>query len=610
MDSKLVKQAKYWPLLLSALLLSSCGGSAPPPSPPPTAVEIARVDETTVADSTEYIANLEGKEKAIIRPRVDGQISQVFASLGNRVKKGDPILQIDPSRQQAVLDSNIAQIGSAKAQLDSSQAQLRSLRDDKRELIAERNLISERSNLESAEANLRQERQELNRLLAELRSLSEEADLQNAQANLRSERQELNRLIAELSSLSEEAQLEDAKAALRAQRAEKDRRTAVLEYQKIEQERFSTLYQQGVVPKERFDQTTRDIKQAEAEIDNIDQEIEAAAARVESAEKDLERRTSTLNAQIASQREVIDAAKAQVDSAKKDLQRRTTTLTAQIAAQREVIDSSKAQVETARTDLERRIETLDAQIASQDELIAAQEAQVNTTRGELQQAQANAVAEQVQLQYYDIVAPISGVLGDVEVKVGDYVDPQRQLTSIQDDNSLEVRIQIPIDRLPQIRLGTRVDLLSQSTGKLIGTSRVSFISPDADVATQTVLVKAIYNNAQKKLQTNQQPRARVIWEEGQGLTIPTTAVSKIGDQAFVFLAEEKIMDGEKKLVATQKPVKLGNIQGQNYQVVDGLKGTYNIVVSGVVKLRNGVPIRDESQLGNPGKSEPQESKDQ
>ncbi|OZH55377.1 hypothetical protein AFK68_05045 [Hydrocoleum sp. CS-953] len=572
MDSKLVKQAKYWPLVLSALLLSSCGGSAPPPAPPATAVEISRVDETQVADSTEYIATLEGKEKAIIRPRVDGQISQVFASLGNRVTKGDPILQIDPSRQQAVLDSNIAQIGSAKAQLDSSQAQLRSLRDDKRELVAERNLISERSNLESTQANLRQERQELNRLLAELSSLSEEANLQNAEANLRSERQELNRLIAELNSLSEEAQLEDAQANLRAQRAEKDRRTAVLEYQKIEQERFSTLYEQGVVPKERFDQTTRDIKQAEAEIDNIKQEIEAAAARVDSAKKDLERRTTTLTAQIASQREVIDAAKAQVESAKKDLERRTSTLTAQIAAQKEVIDSSKAQVETARTDLERRIETLDAQIASQDELIASQEAQVNTTRAELQQAQANAVAEQVQLQYYDIVAPINGVLGNVVPKVGDYVDPQTELTSIQDNSTLEVNIEIPIDRLPQIRLGTRVDLLNQSTGKLIGNSRVSFISPDAGLGTQTVLVKAIYNNAQKKLQTNQQVRARVIWEEGQGLTIPTTAVTKIGDQAFVFLAEEKIMDGEKKLVATQKPVQLGSIQGQNYQVVDGLKG--------------------------------------
>ena len=601
MNSKLVNRAKYWPFLLFAILLNSCGSEAPQAAaPPPTAVEIARVDQVQVADTTEYVATVEGKERATITPRVNGQVSQVFVSLGNRVQKGDPILQIDPSQQQAVLDSNIAQIGSAKAQLDSAEAQLRSLRDDKRELIAERDLNSERANLENAEANLRRERQELNRLLAEFGSLSEEANLQNSQASLRSERQELNRLIAESGSLSEQAQLDDAEAALRAQRAEKDRREATLEYQKIEQVRFSTLYEQGVVPKERFDQATRDIKQAEAEIDNIEQEIEAAGARVESARKDLQRRTTTLDAQIAAQREVIEASQAQVESARKDLQRRTTTLDAQIAAQKEVIEAAKAQVESARKDLERRIETLDAQIASQDELIASQEGQVNQARGQLQQAQANAVAEQVELQYYDIVAPISGVVGDVEPKVGDYVDSQSELTTIQDNNTLEVKIDIPIDQLPRMRLGTQVQLLTQETKKLIGSSRVSFISPNAGEG-QSVLVKAIYNNAQKKLQTNQQIIANVIWEEKQGLTVPVTAVQRIGAQAFVFLAEEKITDGEKKLIATQKPVKLGNIQGQSYQVVEGLKGSDKIVVSGVVKLRNGIPITDDddSKLGNP-----------
>ncbi len=570
MDSKLVNQAKYWPLVLSALLLSSCGGKAPQAALPPTVVEVARVDQTQVSESREFVAQVEGEERATITPRVSGQVSQVFVSLGNRVQRGEPILQIDPSQQQAVLDSSIAQIGSAQAQLDSAEAQLRSLRDDRRELIAERDLNSERANLENAEANLRGDRQELNRLLAESSFLSEEANLQNAQATLRSQRQELNRLTAELNALSEEALLEDARAALQGLQAEKDSREATLEYQRIEQERFSSLYEQGVVPKERFDQATRDIKQAEAEIDNIDQGIKSAEARVESARKDLQRRTSTLDAQIATQKEVIDAA--------------------------------QAQVEGARKDLERRIETLDAQIASQDEVISSQESQVNTTQAQLQQAQANAVAEQVELQYYDIVAPISGVVGDVVVKVGDYVDSQTALTTIQDNSTLEVKIEIPIDQLSQVRLGTQVELLDQQ-GKVFDSSRVSFISPNTGEGTQTVLIKTIYNNSQNKLQTNQQVRARVIWEEKQGLTIPITAVKRIGNQAFVFLAEEKIMDGEKKLVATQKPIKLGSIQGQNYQVLDGLEGSDKIVVSGIVKLRNGMLINDGPQLGNPSQQQ-------
>ena len=602
MDSKLVNQAKYWPLVLSALLLSSCGGKAPQAALPPTVVEVARVDQTQVSESREFVAQVEGEERATITPRVSGQVSQVFVSLGNRVQRGEPILQIDPSQQQAVLDSSIAQIGSAQAQLDSAEAQLRSLRDDRRELIAERDLNSERANLENAEANLRGDRQELNRLLAESSFLSDEANLQNAQATLRSQRQELNRLTAELNALSEEALLEDARAALQGLQAEKDSREATLEYQRIEQERFSSLYEQGVVPKERFDQATRDIKQAEAEIDNIDQGIKSAEARVESARKDLQRRTSTLDAQIATQKEVIDAAQAQVEGARKDLERRISTLNAQIATQKEVIDAAQAQVEGARKDLERRIETLDAQIASQDEVISSQESQVNTTQAQLQQAQANAVAEQVELQYYDIVAPISGVVGDVVVKVGDYVDSQTALTTIQDNSTLEVKIEIPIDQLSQVRLGTQVELLDQQ-GKVFDSSRVSFISPNTGEGTQTVLIKTIYNNSQNKLQTNQQVRARVIWEEKQGLTIPITAVKRIGNQAFVFLAEEKIMDGEKKLVATQKPIKLGSIQGQNYQVLDGLEGSDKIVVSGIVKLRNGMLINDGPQLGNPSQQQ-------
>ncbi|NEP46215.1 MAG: efflux RND transporter periplasmic adaptor subunit, partial [Okeania sp. SIO2H7] len=274
------------------------------------------------------------------------------------------------------------------------------------------------------------------------------------------------------------------------------------------------------------------------------------------------------------------------------------TLDAQIAAQKEVIDAAKAQVESAKKDLQRRIETLDAQIAAQNEQISSQESQVAQVRGQLQQTQANAVAEQVELQYYNILAPISGVVGEVKPKVGDYVDSQTPLTTIQDNNTLEANINIPIDRLPEIRLGTRVELLQQ-TDKLIGSSRISFISPDTGQGTQTVLVKAIYDNGEKKLQTNQQVIARVIWEEKQGLTVPITSVRRIGNQAFVFVAEEKIMDGEKKLIATQKPVKLGSIQGEDYQVIEGLKSTDKIVVSGVVKLRNGIPIADDSELGNP-----------
>ncbi|NEP46731.1 MAG: efflux RND transporter periplasmic adaptor subunit, partial [Okeania sp. SIO2H7] len=89
-----------------------------------------------------------------------------------------------------------------------------------------------------------------------------------------------------------------------------------------------------------------------------------------------------------------------------------------------------------------------------------------------------------------------------------------------------------------------------------------------------------------------------------GLTVPTTAVQRIGAQPFVFAAEERITVDGRQLVAAQKPVKLGSIQGQSYEVVSGLSESDRIVVSGVLKLRDGAPIVNLSDLNPPPESQP------
>lgn len=603
MDRKLLNFAKFLPLLAGVAILSSCGSEASQSEktdaraagPPAIPVEIAPVNATTVADATEYVAVVEGEEGATIRPRVNGWVNRVFVKLGDRVRQGDLLIEIDPSRQQAVLESSIARIATAEAEVDSAEAQLQSERDKRRELGAQLDLNSERANLQNARANLLSQRQERERLVAELELNSERANLENARANLLGQQQERLRLMAELELNSERAKLEDTEASLRSQKAQRDRRNAALEYQKIQQERYRELYEEGAVAKETFDGVTRDIKEAEADLDSQDEEIEAADARVASAEKDLERRLKTLEAQIATQEEAIKAAEATVESAEKDLERRVKTLEAQIATQDEVIKAARASVESAEKDLERRIETLRAQIASQDKLIEAQQARVKSFQGQVNGARAESAAEQVELQYYDLQAPIDGMIGDVSVKVGDYVDSQTEITNISNNRSLEVKIDIPVDRLADIEIGTVVELLSQQTGELIGTTRVSFISPDAGTGTQTILVKALYNNAENRLRSDQLVRARIIWQQQPGLTVPTTAIQRIGAQPFVFVAEEKMTVDGRQLVAAQKPVKLGSIQDQSYEVVSGLSGSDRVVVSGVVKLRDGAPIVDLDQ---------------
>jgi multidrug efflux pump subunit AcrA (membrane-fusion protein) len=83
---------------------------------------------------------------------------------------------------------------------------------------------------------------------------------------------------------------------------------------------------------------------------------------------------------------------------------------------------------------------------------------------------------------------------------------------------------------------------------------------------------------------------KVIWDKRPGVLVPTTAVTRLGKETFVFVAEPS----GSGFVARQRLVKLGDIEGNNYQVESGLKPGEKVVVSRVLILRDGVPITPES----------------
>ncbi|MEM7762266.1 MAG: efflux RND transporter periplasmic adaptor subunit, partial [Cyanobacteria bacterium P01_A01_bin.40] len=103
-------------------------------------------------------------------------------------------------------------------------------------------------------------------------------------------------------------------------------------------------------------------------------------------------------------------------------------------------------------------------------------------------------------------------------------------------------------------------------------------------------------------------RVRVIWDKKPGVLVPTTAISTLGGQNFVYLATEKQSEAEANnnsqapeksapssnsggLIAEQRPIKLGSIQEQSYQVVSGLEAGDRIAVSNILSLRDGASIK-------------------
>jgi multidrug efflux pump subunit AcrA (membrane-fusion protein) len=137
-------------------------------------------------------------------------------------------------------------------------------------------------------------------------------------------------------------------------------------------------------------------------------------------------------------------------------------------------------------------------------------------------------------------------------------------------------------------MGMPVELLDAQDKPLVK-GNVAFISPNINPQSQSVLVKANFNNGTNQLKANQFVRARLIWASRAGVLVPTSAISRLGGQDFIFVAEPSPTGG-KSLIANQKPVKLGKITGNKQEVLEGLNAKDQIVVAGILQLQNGATI--------------------
>ncbi len=109
------------------------GGRAP-------AVEVAKVESMTLVDETQAVGSLRSRQGVVLRPEVGGRVKQILFSDGQRVRKGQLMVQFEDQLQQA-------QVAQARAELSIAEANHKR----NQELVAQ-NFISQRSLDESAAA--------------------------------------------------------------------------------------------------------------------------------------------------------------------------------------------------------------------------------------------------------------------------------------------------------------------------------------------------------------------------------------------------------------------------------------------------------------------------
>jgi RND family efflux transporter MFP subunit len=244
-----------------------------------------------------------------------------------------------------------------------------------------------------------------------------------------------------------------------------------------------------------------------------------------------------------------------------------------------------AQLKWAQQNYDRVSGLANAGVVSRQDLDQAR-ATLDQAQAQLRSLEAQVNEQQVQLHYYRVVAPRAGIVGDVPVRVGDRVVTTTTLTTVDRPGSLEAYIYVPTEKAAQLKLNLPVQIVDDA-GNLLATSRITFISPQVDTATQTVLAKATIANSNDRLRTAQVIRARVVWGSLQKPVVPVVAVSRIGGVYFAFVAEPDQKGG---YVVHQKPLQVGEIVGNDYVILDGVKPGDKVVISGTQFLIDGIPV--------------------
>ncbi|NBD14436.1 MULTISPECIES: efflux RND transporter periplasmic adaptor subunit [Corallococcus] len=259
--------------------------------------------------------------------------------------------------------------------------------------------------------------------------------------------------------------------------------------------------------------------------------------------------------------------------------------------------SAVASREYARRTRERSAQLL------KEGLVSRQDYEQAVAQAEQADAQAQAVEaqiqnQQVQLGFFNVSAPFDGVVGDIPVKLGDYVTPQTGLTIVDQAELLELSVQVPVDQAARVKLGQTPLEVVDVDGKALVRAPAFFIASTPNPTTQLVEVKAAFRNT-GGLRAGQLVRAQLVYDVREALTMPTTAVTRQGSQSFAMVVGQ----GDAGTVAKRQPVTLGLVEGNDYEVLKGLDAGTQVVISGVQQLRDGMPIQPRPAEPKQGQSE-------
>ena len=325
------------------------------------------------------------------------------------------------------------------------------------------------------------------------------------------------------------------------------------------------------------------------------QSAKALAVKSASDLAQAQQRTDVLQAQA----ELADA-NAVLTKADQDVNR-LAPLAKEKAVTEQDLDAALATQKSARA-------TVDSRKANLTNLEAAVKYTIERARAEVSASQAKVTQAQLDLSYCDIHAPISGVIGFLQVDEGNLVGRGDATLLATVSASDPLLVDFNVSEIEYLKLtdpdtvGKKAsdlsfDLMLSDESVHPQKGRFRVLDRTVDPTTGTLKAQAAFPNPGSYLRPGQFARLRVaVAQRENAILVPQRAVQELQGAKTVM-----VVDNENKV--SLRTVKLGDKSDKDVVVLDGLKGGERVIVEGMQKVRPGGQV-------NPSTGTPQSASTQ
>jgi RND family efflux transporter MFP subunit len=268
----------------------------------------------------------------------------------------------------------------------------------------------------------------------------------------------------------------------------------------------------------------------------------------------------------------VAAAKVALDLAQKNLVRAEKLI--------ESGDVSRSFYDEQRARRDQLKEQYDVAVAQARQNYAA----VDVARTNVANAQSQLAITRKNLSYALIVSPIDGFVSERTADLGEYVSPQQKVATVVRTNPLRIRIDIPEQAIPEVKVGQSVSITTSAWPDKNFAGRIARIAPNVSAQSRTLTVEAEVDNSGGALKPGQFATVRILQERAEpAVLVPARAIVSDAGVNRLFV----IRDGH----AEQRIVQLGQTEGDLVEIKNGVAADEQIATSGMERLSDGVAVK-------------------